>query len=500
MDLQEKSIRLIHDFQQKFDVSRLEIEGIGIWPVILFELHKHNEAHPKKLRKNLFKMAIRELKAQVKMQTDSFRDRKSHAANGKEAEILFLTQSTRRVKIDTSWYDRICDPFVDAFESIGFKCQTLEWSYDHQYKVPRHKPSDLIQLEVNLSLFRAFFSGRLIKSGFPALESEDFQEILEKHDFTFGQFMENIDLSLRLIFSLKKYFDKKLRNIPAKIAFYFPYYSVVSFAFNLACKDKGIPAVEIQHGYFADRTYMQNGHRNIKNRYRLFPDAIWVWGEREKEMFLRWGKKSLPHIFIGGNLWMNLWLYPELNNRKLGDGFDSQLDSLKKNQKKIILFTLSAFLEIPEWLPSALSSAGDDILFCIRFHHNSSQEYREKTQKSLENLNNVEYETSNSFPLPALLEACDLHVTIDSSSVIEAIDFSIQSIIISENGVFLFPDLIDERKWAFPALTAPDFLTTLNTLWANSLSNKKTTEKSMAKSNAEIVKEFYNLIKSKTTN
>lgn len=498
MDLQQKNIRLIHDFQHKYDVSQLEVEGIKIWPVILFELHKHNEGHPKQFKKNLLKMAFNELIAMVKMQTDSLRDRKSSAKKSTVSNILFLTQSTRRVKIGTTWYDRICDPFVDAFESNGFKCHSLEWSYDHQYKVPRYKPSDLIQDEINLAIIRAFFRGKLLKTAFPALESDDFMTILEKHEFTYKQFMNNIDMTLRIIFSLKKYFDKKLRQIPAMIAFYFPYYSVVSFAYNLACKDRGIPVVEIQHGYFADRTYMQNGHRNIKTMYSLFPDAIWVWGEREKDIFLRWGEKLLPHLFIGGNLWMNLWLYPELNNRILGNGFETRLKKLKKSYKKIILFTLSSFIEIPDWLPSALGLAENDTIFCIRFHHNSTRQYREKTKKSLSHIDNVEYDISNSYPLPALLEACDIHVTIDSSSVIEAMDFSVRSIIISKNGVFLYPDLINEGEWVFPALSEKEFINSLDKLLHQKREITETEENPKPRSNAEIVKELYTFIRTKS--
>jgi hypothetical protein len=134
----------------------------------------------------------------------------------------------------------------------------------------------------------------------------------------------------------------------------------------------------------------------------------------------------------------------------------------------------------------------------MRFHHNSPRQYRERTQKSLSHIDSVEYDISNSYPLPALLEVCDIHVTIDSSSVIEARDFSKRSVIINENGVFLYPDLIKEGEWVFPALSAIEFTQTLKRLFNKKADTAEIKDMLKPKSNTEIIKEFYIFIKTKS--
>jgi len=68
-----------------------------------------------------------------------------------------------------------------------------------------------------------------------------------------------------------------------------------------------------------------------------------------------------------------------------------------------------------------------------------------------------EVDLATDFPLYALLRQMDLHLTFYSSSVLEAKDFGVPSVVVGDYGKELFSDQISSG-WAFPADTPEEII------------------------------------------
>ncbi len=490
-----ENISLIQSFQEKYDIHSLCVNGINIWPLVLFELNKPYTNSTQSNKKDLARIIIQEIMSLFRMQWESVKDRKNNSHKLPDADVIFLTQSTRRTKFGPVYYDRICDPYFDAVETNGLQCHAFEWSYDHKYKTPRYNPSEFIQFGIQAAIIRAFIMKPVLIEGLPLLKTNDFIEILSRHNFTHRQFIINLDLAIRQIFQLKLFFEKKLSGTNPRLAFFFPYYGIVSFAFNLACRSKEIKTVEIQHGYYSNSTYLQNGLRNLKQNLDLLPDIIWCWEKRDELAVSQWSsnRSFLPVVYIGGNLWNNLWLVKEPNTKLNLNSLHTLRVRFGHKTSINVLITLPPDLSYPMWLIDYINNSQSDIIWGIRFHHNTPEKIIRAWKTALEKSKYIEYEISNSYPLPALFQICDLHITVNSSSVIEAAAFSVPTIIISEAGCELFCKQI-EKKFAYPA-TNPDSLDSLlNRYISTPESFYFKNDNTQDKSNASIIAEFLEYI------
>ncbi len=305
-DRRKKIIELIQGFQENHDVQKITAANIQIWPVVLFELKQSfaNKIFSKK-QKSLLKFAISELCVIYYYLLSKIKDRISNTPARLQADYIFLTQSTRRVLFNGKYFDRICDPFVDALKKCGYQSKVWEWSYDHRLKTPRYNPSSFIQFQLEVEVLKNMFQKRDIQYELEALNTDDFKQLLDYSGSEYERFIKQLKNTTKLIIILAEYFEKKIKKENAKAAFFYPYYGTVSFAYNLACKRNKISTVEIQHGYYGERTHMQNGIRKLESKNEILPDYIWCWEERDKIAVEKWGRvnDALPGVYVGGNLW-----------------------------------------------------------------------------------------------------------------------------------------------------------------------------------------------------
>jgi hypothetical protein len=487
-------IELIHSFQSKYDVTHLKAGALNIWPIVLFELSNCARATTVNDKTSLVKSAINELLSFFKRHIQQIRDHKNTAPESLTEDIIFLTQSTRRVRLNGKYYDRICDPFVDAFKENGYNCLILEWSYDHQYKVPRYNPSEFIQDHIDIAIASALVSGKTRSFVVELLNTQEFRRILGYWSIDPNMFINRIRRSVNLILAIKNYFNRRLKVSGVKYAFYYPYYGTISFAFNLACKMNRIRVIEIQHGYFGGYTNMQNGYRNLTCKYDLLPDAVWCWRNSDKETILKWGQNGslLPRCFVGGNLWNNIWKYPGANQNEFNSDVNLKANTINKSNVRVLL-TLSPYFDMPAWLPDAIKNTSSPSVWFIRFHHNTDKNIRELYMKVFADIAHAEYETANSLPLPTLIRMSDIHVTINSSCTAEAMEFGIKTIITGEIGIRVAQYYV-ENRWAFPALSSEQFHSAFLELTTEKFENKQPEPNDKILSNAELVRRFITFI------
>lgn len=60
----------------------------------------------------------------------------SHIFDDKDIDIIFLSDSQYRVKLNSIWYNRLSDPFYEISKRMGYKAINLDFSYQNAGKVP----------------------------------------------------------------------------------------------------------------------------------------------------------------------------------------------------------------------------------------------------------------------------------------------------------------------------------------------------------------------------
>lgn len=458
----------VETIEDMFPVETWVAEGVHLWPLIRSNLYLElfyrgrQEIRPS-IRKNLlheiFRHGIQFLARTANQERATLTDRTHESGPPAPVDALFLTYSVHRTRLREGWYDQYCEPFTDAFRELEWKSLILELSPSGEYRMPRRSPSRLIQKDVDLVLIKS----KLRRSGNHtiALEGYDgFYSYLKENDLPSSGFrLEVIGGLAKYLLGLRDYFENILAITRPKIAFVAEYYSVYGSALIAACRRRGILSVDIQHGLTGDDHLAYGSFRKIPSGgYETLPGIFWCWSEYEAEVIRRWNREvSQTHRpFVGGNLWMNLWMD---DTDELPTRYDRIIRNLKGGSIRSVhvLFTPSMLYDVKEWILSAMRSSPPGYRWWVRVHP-CRQKEREIVRHMLaeKGVINAELDWTTEFPLLALLRHTDINVTSFSTTVHEAERFGVPSVLTDQAGVSLFLDNISSGTAVIA--TTPDAL------------------------------------------
>jgi hypothetical protein len=230
-----------------------------------------------------------------------------------------------------------------------------------------------------------------------------------------------------------------------------------SGSLSSACHRLGIAIMDIQHGFIGDSNpgYGQ-AFQSGRARDNL-PDHILCWDETSAEALRKWAPQKGIRVRVIGNPWISKFL-----NRKADDFVIGYFDKLLTNelstkQRPRILVSLQWGLDNPEVIPdqalfanefvthaleSAIFSTLDRYQWIVRPH--PAQRKSVATFKRLQEYCARRFDgrvsISTDIPLPCVLSVSDLHITYNSSVVMEADTLGVPS-------AMLDPQL-DEGMWS----------------------------------------------------
>jgi hypothetical protein len=118
--------------------------------------------------------------------------------------------------------------------------------------------------------------------------------------------------------------------------------------------------------------------------------------------------------------------------------------------RPVVLVTLQYGLSDSEQLEpllALLKVASERFAFWIRLHPAMPERRRGEVRARLTGAGIFELDLCSDLPLPALLGCCDLHLTHSSSTVIDASQFGVVSVLTTEYGAELFQPFVRDG-WA----------------------------------------------------
>lgn len=229
---------------------------------------------------------------------------------------------------------------------------------------------------------------------------------------------------------------------------------------NEVAKASKIKLSYIQHGVICnDHMYFGNGA--IQNLSKSqFPHSFLSWDQSSANNFL-----NICKTFIIGNLWLTRFTTNDDTDKIVSyfKNIETTLIEPNHNNRKNILLTLTwgnpEFEFINEKLIATIKNTFDRYNWLIRVHpvylHNEKALYnfttRLKNSFTKLELDRIEWEKTSFLPLPIVLNQTNLHITIESSTVIEAALLGIKSLILNNKVISYSPEGLSHPPYGGPS-------------------------------------------------
>ena len=443
---------VIRDMERRFAVDQWTVDGVALWPFLRvrlnFDLFRAHQLHQPAV--SLAVRALSVARNAVRFCYASLADVRRNRLRAGRADVVFLSDGLSFALLNGVWYEKYCDPLIERFRERGLS--SLLVSPGHAYHIPRHTPSLFIQPRLDAVMVRrTLHVPRMAVSDTFNREYPEYARRLGELDLNVQALAPDaVCRYAAIIRDIAKLYRGILSRAGARLAFIVCYYSVEGMAFTLACRELGIPSVELQHGggiegdlhvaYAAWTKVPQDG-------YALLPSHFWCWTGNDVEVIRRWNATvaGLHQPVLGGNPWLNEW---RAGRSAVVSEYDQRIAAAQgaAADKRQLLVTLQYGLADDRALGpllGAIRRTQHEWRWWVRLHPVMLNE-RDAVRSLLTRHGIVEYDldAASDLPLYALLRRMDLHLTHSSATVIEASEFGIPSVIVSEYGREFFPGQI----------------------------------------------------------
>ena len=475
----EDIMHLINEVEERFPVDKWVIDDIHVWPIMRFNLHfallphTYKSGAPEKVNNreiNYFlSKPLRIFKNFAEFVCAYLMDYKVNNGLNISAGVVLLSDGFSYSRLKGVWYENFCDPFITYFRKKNISSLLMTPTY--QYFIPTYSRAMFILPHLAyITFIKNVFSK---EANLPQENLSDFEKLndfLKTHSVNSVSFdLTKIRKKVRRIRACADFYKEIFKKIKPRLALMVEYYRTQGMAFSLACREFGIPCVDIQHGFQVD-SHVAYGRWNKvpESGYELLPAIFWCWSNYEVSIIEKWSKNiSRWHKpIVGGNLLFKIW---QDDNNDFVKYYDRKITEIEERYPGFlhILFTLNGDTESElKTLLSIIEKAQDSRLpyyFWIRLHPCRLNNKRKiKNILSKHEFLNIEFDKATDFPLYALLRHMDLHITEFSSTVIEAEAFGVPSIIVHPLGSGVFKEQI-LSGWALPVYDLDQILPAIQT-------------------------------------
>lgn len=341
--------------------------------------------------------------------------------------LFFADPFNRRITVNGKKFEIYLDPIIKKISDLGNTSVVVERNAVDRYEIPRFTksvPQFILQIFFAPFLFKKI---ELSKEFLNTIETIKLQ--LKKAGLSTTAIEDHQLRRTLAIFELHfNMYSFLLRLCRPKYVVLTEWYSIISIALLLACKKHNIKSIEVQHGV-QSQAHIAYGHfvKTLSQNYVLpFPDIFWVWSQADKNNIDQFFSKYNCRAFVGGNLFLKQVVDCEL----IPDG-EEQIQALLKPDKKICIVTLQPIYELHSQILNFIEQHQQTYFFLIRLHplmQSQIEDYRKKIISALPNLS-FEMDRASKLPLIVLLKYSDLHITFNSSAVLESAALNVPSYI-----------------------------------------------------------------------
>ena len=447
------------NLEERLNQENFRVEGIDLWPFMRFQfvikLNKDilDGDHNQQSYYNRVLAKVRLLPGAILGIIHSYvRFNRRRSPKVKEVDLLFLSDtSARRIQLDGLWYDSFVDPVLDQLRDLGLSYHVMETSQRFLDREPPYRFTEPLSLQMIFFYIRSLFRVRRVTF------SDRFNEEYEVSKTLMNEMnLESHTISKRelrfeyaYLHELAGFFEKKMDRLQPQMVFLVPYNGYSGRALTSVANRRGIQTVDIQHGVQGEYhpAYAAFDHIPDQN-FTTIARTFFTWTYFETEIINRWAaKRTDTQVLTVGNLFQHLFTSENRISRHFDDHFSAVYHEFQG--KQFVLISLIWDFYLPDDVQYLLENAPDDLVFLIRFHPSTTNRERVVVRKILKSLGrkNYEFDHATNLPIHVLLRNVDLNVTTHSSTVIEAAEFGVHSIVTDMIGKLYYERYLNEG-WA----------------------------------------------------
>ncbi len=444
----------VNDIEKDFPVADWKVDDIDIWPIVRINLfYENNRINLAKIQK---KHRLLDIFYEVKLLMLSFyvfiKDFKHNEFLHKSEVLFWGYNAGRTIRLSTG---EVCcqnlDMIKEKLQEKGYKGYTLENISNLKVNIPRYTKSDvnvcfdLFKIKCKIKFMKLFSN----KHDVYCPKMNEVKRYLQSNGFLCNSCSESVLSNEGIhIKEYAKYFEKILSRIDANLVLLVCWYSCTAMGLIYAARRKYISCVDIQHGLAGG-----NNHRayarwyNVpQGGYNTLPTNFWCWSADDAEVINSWYgiDDGINRAFVGGRTPQSYFLDSDKDH---GNKWIEMINQTRQHEKKMALLTLQTGTPIPLWLINYIKNTIDTIQWYIRLHP-VTDNIQQDIVNELKKEKNVEWKIASSCPLHLLLEFTFFHITSHSTVVLEAEEYGVKSVIVSEQAVNYFKASI-ERKMCY---------------------------------------------------
>jgi|GEM_PF-6443605 len=349
-----------------------------------------------------------------------------------DSDVVILTFSGRRQQIGSCLYEIYADPLSEYFEERGVS--TLIWERSKE-RWPRCSPSVWISRLLAFELFKRAQPAPLPKPVWFA-DFASFASSLLGRKVSWAE----TEAKIQLVQQYSLIFEKWLKIVGVRLLVSICWYDPEVMAATLAANRLGVVSADIQHG-IQGRTHMaySGWEHPCSDGYEAVPDVFMCWGSESASLIMADNPAfaAQSKAVVTGNLWFNKWregCFAESDVR-----FECLKNKCEK-YTKVILITLQKGFGYEKFLIETILRAPADWYWLVRFHPATSVRERLMIEKELNKIqgSRIEFNLTSTIPLFSILLLAQIHLTGNSTSVVEALGFGIPTITLTDIGVETF--------------------------------------------------------------
>jgi hypothetical protein len=462
---QSEILDVINVVERQWPVDTWRVDSIAVWPVLRVRvamaatLARLGGGKRASLPARTFGAAERLVAGTVAPIRSRVIDAAGHASPA-AADMLLLSDGVSLVDWGGGWSDRLLEPLVAAAHRLGRTALVLDPAV--RLSLPRRRRSVPLRGQLDRARLRsvAKVSSHIALEGLDEVAAALTREFGAAGTIT----RREATRSARAVEAAARVFEAIVAVARPRFAAVNNYYSPDGMAFVLACRRRGVPIADIQHGLQGPHHFAYGRWARVPaGGFSLLPDEFWVWGEREAAAIDTWRLRTgAPHRpFVTGNLGIATW-------RQLADMADPRIVQLLElaGERALVLATLSWGMDESEdrKLIAAARATQDSHFWALRLHPMAIGD-RGRIEQFVadQGAHNVEIAVASAAPLYSLLLEADAHVTHSSTVIIEAATLGVPSVITSSFGGELYPEEIGDGL-AVVAKDVPAIAAALRTL------------------------------------
>lgn len=439
---------IILNIEKKYSVSSWKIDDVEIWPLIRISNYAilseqafgNSNSSSKSIR-------IKQLiKGMVLSFLNPIRDFRNNQRI-KKPNFLFLSDGVSFSKLSNKYYDKFCDPLIGMIKNLGFSSQI--YTLGNSYYIPRFSSSKFIQRQINLNILYARFRKKTNVKKISLVQYQNFLKDPELSKLPYKPSIHELVARVKKIQRLKQYFTRQMKEISPMAAFIVSYYHDAGFAFILACRIRNIKVIDIQHGVQGEYHLSYGSWSKVPSKgFDQLPDEFWVWSDEEAKTINYWSENCSNHQAVNvGNIFLDLWKNPPKNS--FLKEYILKAHSIFSANKNTILLTLSPGVVNEEMLGDTfkfIHSTQYKYNWLVRLHPNMIKDIA-KWKDHIKKLGIINFNINEAthYPLYAILKIVDLHITAQSSTVLESYALNVPSMITAKFGYILFKKQIPTK-------------------------------------------------------